>query len=164
MADRVKIGMLKAMPKKWEVSENWAVFERLFAARAGEVDVFVTPECFLDGYAVTEADWTAARFAEVAQDVRESGYIRQVREMARASQTHVVFGFTEKRAGYFYNAAMLVNRAGEIVGTYYKTHLQAHDHRFVRGMTCPCSTWMSARSGWSFVRIAAGPSPFAPCA
>ena len=137
MANRVKIGMLKAMPKKWAVAENWAAFERQFEARAGEVDVFLTPECFLDGYAVTEADWSAARFAEVAQDVPKSGYIRRVREMARASQTHVVFGFTEKRAGHFYNAAMLVNRAGEIVGTYYKTHLQAHDHRFVRGDDLP---------------------------
>ncbi len=137
MRDKVKIGMLKAMPQKWDVAGNWAVFEGQFEAHGGDVDVFVTPECFLDGYAVTEADWTAARFAEVAQDVGESGYIRRVCEMARAFQTHVVFGFSEKRAGYFYNTAVLVNRAGKVVGTYDKTHLQAHDHRFVRGNDLP---------------------------
>ena len=137
MPDKIKIGMLKAMPEKWDVAENWAVFERQFATHGKDTDVFITPECFLDGYAVTEKNWTAERFAGVAQDVRQSAYIRQVCEMACASRTHIVFGYTEKRAGYFYNAAILVNRTGKIVGTYYKTHLQSHDHRFVRGDDLP---------------------------
>ncbi len=137
MPDKIKIGMLKAMPKKWDVAENWAIFEKQFATHGKDTDVFITPECFLDGYAVTEKEWTAERFAEVAQDVGQSAYIRQVCEMAHASRTHIVFGYTEKRAGYFYNAAILVNRAGKIVGTYYKTHLQTHDHRYVRGEDLP---------------------------
>ena len=70
MGNKIKIGMLKAMPEKWNVAENWAVFERQFATHGKDTDVFITPECFLDGYAVTEKDWTAERFAEVAQDVR----------------------------------------------------------------------------------------------
>lgn len=137
MPDRIKIGMLKAMPEKWDVEGNWTIFEKQFATQGKDVDVFITPECFLDGYAVTEKNWTAERFAQVAQNVEQSAYIQQVREMAHASRTHIVFGYTEKRAGYFYNAAILVNRAGKIVGTYYKTHLQTHDHRFVRGEDLP---------------------------
>ena len=134
---QIKIGMLKAMPEKWDVENNWAIFEKQFETHGKDADVFITPECFLDGYAVTEKNWTAERFAEVAQNVEQSAYIQQVCEMAHASRTHIVFGYTEKRAGYFYNAAILVNRAGKIVGTYYKTHLQSHDHRFVRGDDLP---------------------------
>ena len=51
---QIKIGMLKAMPKKWDVEENWAIFEKQFETHGGETDIFITPECFLDGYAVTE--------------------------------------------------------------------------------------------------------------
>ncbi len=137
MGNKIKLGMLKAMPQKWDVAENWAVFEKQFETHGRDTDVFITPECFLDGYAVTEKNWTAEHFAEVAQNIEQSAYIQQVCEMARASRTHIVFGFTEKRAGYFYNAAILVNRTGKIVGTYYKTHLQSHDHRFVRGDDLP---------------------------
>jgi len=45
----VRIGMLKAMPEKWEAEANWNVFEQQFARRGKSVDIFVTPECFLDG-------------------------------------------------------------------------------------------------------------------
>jgi len=135
---RATIGMLKAMPVKWGVEENWAVFEAQFRRHADEgIDVFITPECFLDGYAVTETDWTVERFAEVAQDVEESDYIRRVREMARESRTHIVFGFTELLGGHFYNTALLVGSDGEVVGKYHKTHLQNHDLRFARGEDLP---------------------------
>ena len=30
MGKKIKIGMLKAMPKKWDVAENWAIFEKQF--------------------------------------------------------------------------------------------------------------------------------------
>lgn len=133
----VRIGMLKAMPAKWDVAGNWATFAAQFEAHGRDVDVFVTPECFLDGYAVTEKDWTGARFAGVAQDVETSAYIQQVRQMAKAAHTYVVFGFTEKRNGRFYNAALLIQRDGAVAGTYYKTHLQSHDHKFVRGDDLP---------------------------
>lgn len=42
MADRVKIGMLKAIPKKWNVAGNWAVFVRKFEAHAGEKVALIT--------------------------------------------------------------------------------------------------------------------------
>lgn len=134
----VRIGMLKAMPAKWDVEANWAVFEEQFARhRDFGLDVFVTPECFLDGYAVTEADWTVSKFRSVAQTVGESQYLRRVLDLARRSTTHIAFGFTEAKHGRFYNAALLAGRNGEILGTYYKTHLQNQDRRFAAGRDLP---------------------------
>ncbi len=135
---RITVGMLKAMPGKWTVAANWRTFEsQVRAHRSTRFDVIVTPECFLDGYAVTEKNWNVQRFARAAQDVRSSDYVRRVRNLAKSVKTNIVFGFTEKRDGDFYNAALVVNRKGEIAGTYYKTHLQNHDRRFRRGEDLP---------------------------
>ena len=134
----VRIGMLKAMPGKWSVEANWRIFEeQLQANRHRKLDVIVTPECFLDGYAVTEKDWTARRFARVAQDVETSPYIKKVQGFAKRLKTSIVFGFTEKVEGSFYNAAIVIGPKGYVVGTYYKTHLQNHDRRFRRGEDLP---------------------------
>ena len=130
--------MLKAMPGKWDVEGNWAIFEEQFKRHQGdELDVFITPECFLDGYAVTEENWTVRRFRRVAQEVKNSTYLRKARGLARRSNTSIVFGFTEYLDGKFYNAALLIGRDGKIVGSYYKTHLQNQDRRFARGEDLP---------------------------
>ena len=135
---KVTVGMLKAMPAKWDVEGNWAIFEAEFRKHRGDgIDVFVTPECFLDGYAVTEDNWTIRRFTKAAQEVEDSPYIRRVRDMARRAKISVVFGFTERLDGHFYNAALLIGRNGKVVGKYHKTHLQNHDHRFARGTDLP---------------------------
>ena len=58
----VVLGMVKAMPGKWDVKGNWSIFEEQFNQHVSDrLDVFMTPECFLDGYAVTEDDWTSRR-------------------------------------------------------------------------------------------------------
>ena len=135
---RITVGMLKAMPGKWSVAANWRLFEsQVQAHRSTQFDVIVTPECFLDGYAVTEKDWTVRRFARAAQDVSTSEYIRGVRNLARSRRSNVVFGFTERVGDTFLSAALVVDRKGEIVGRYYKTHLQNHDRRFTRGEDLP---------------------------
>jgi predicted amidohydrolase len=135
---KLRIGMLKAMPVKWDLSANWDVFEDQFRRHIRDnLDLFITPECFLDGYAVTEKDWTVERFSAVAQDVERSAYIRRVQGLARQAHTRVVFGFTELVQGQFYNCALLVGADGEIEGKYHKTHLQTHDLRFAPGHDLP---------------------------
>lgn len=135
---QVRIGMIKAVPQKWKVAENWAIFEELVSRYKDDgVDLFISPECFLDGYAVTENDWTKERFEQVAQVIENSLYIDRLRELAIDAQAYIVLGFTEKVEDLFYNCALLVGRDGEIVGKYYKTHLQNHDLRFVHGMELP---------------------------
>ena len=124
--------MLKDYPVKWDVERNWSVFCEQFDACAGDVDVFITPECYYDGYAVTEDDWTVERFTDVSLSLDDER-IGTICSMARDRDCSVVFGFTELRDQCFYNCAVLVSRHGDVVGTYHKTHLQNHDHRFSPG-------------------------------
>ena len=128
----VTVGMLKDVPEKWGIERNWATLCEQLDRHASDVDVFVTPECYYDGYAVTEEDWTAERFAEVSLGVGDRR-IACLRTTAREKGTAIVFGFSELIDGGFYNCALLIDRTGEIVGKYHKTHLQSHDHRFHRG-------------------------------
>jgi len=128
----VTIGMLKDVPEKWNTERNWSVFCEQLELHGRGVDVFITPECYYDGYAVTEQDWTVERSAEVSLEVGGER-IAEVAALARQMDTAVVFGFTELLAGGFYNCALLIGRDGEIAGKYHKTHLQTHDHRFHRG-------------------------------
>jgi predicted amidohydrolase len=136
--DQVRLGLFTAMPEKWNLEANWGVFAETVERHAGDKpDVIVTPECFLDGYAAAAKDWTPEKFAAVAQEETTSPYIGKVREIAERYRTAILFGYTEKRDGKFYNAALFVDRDGRIAGRYYKTHLQAHDLRFAPGVDLP---------------------------
>lgn len=138
MSRNVRIGMVKAYPEKWNVEANWQAFESLVRSHGGEqIDVFISPECFLDGYAVTEDDWTEERFSGIAQAIGESQYIEYVQALAKDLNAYIVFGFTEALDEKFHNCALLVDRGGEIIGKYHKTHLQNHDLRFAPGMGLP---------------------------
>ena len=136
--ERVRVGLFTAMPVKWDLETNWRVFEETVARHAGErPDVIVTPECWLDGYAVAAKDWTPEKFAAIAQEEATSPYIAKVRQMAEKYRAAILFGYTEKRDGKYYNAALMVDKNGRITGRYYKTHLQAHDLRFAPGEDLP---------------------------
>jgi len=148
MARKLRIGMLKAVPGKWDVEGNWEIFVEQFRRHRGDgIQVFITPECFLDGYAVTEKNWTVRRFARAAQEVGKSPYIRRVRDLARRAKTCIAFGFSEILDGRFYNCALLVGADGRIVGKYHKTHLQHHDQRFAPGQDLPVFDLEWGRAG-----------------
>jgi beta-ureidopropionase len=135
---KVRLGLFTAMPAKWELDRNWEAFQHTFLAHANEgIDVVVTPECFLDGYAVSAKDWTPEHFAQIAQDVSTSPYIARVQTMAEKYKTAILFGFTERAGSRIYNCALMVDRNGRVVGHYHKTHLQEQDLRFSPGQDLP---------------------------
>lgn len=138
--DRVRLGLLHGVPEKWNVERNCAVFlGMLDEARARQVDILVTPECWLDGYAAADKGSTPERLRTVAQDVNTSSYLTRVAEEARKRSLFICFGFTSLEHEQIYNAAGLWDDAGQLVGVYHKTHLQRHDLQFAPGEALP--TW-----------------------
>jgi len=136
--DKVRVGLFTAMPVKWELETNWRVFEQTLERHAGEKpDIVVTPECWLDGYAAAAKDWTPEKFDQISQDEKTSPYIAKVRALAEKHRLSILFGFTEKKDGKYYNSALMIDKNGRTVGRYYKTHLQAHDLRFAPGEDLP---------------------------
>src|ERR1043165_4692550 len=108
--NKVRLGLFTAVSIKWDLEGNWQIFERAFLAHANEgIELVVTPECFLDGYAVEAKDWNADRFAGIAQDVATSPYISRVKNLAEKHKTAILFGFTEKADGRLYNCALMVD-------------------------------------------------------
>lgn len=106
MSQFATIAVLKDVPQKWEADRNWDVFESQFEIHATDADVFVTPEGYLDGYATTEEDWTAERFATVAERVEDSERVDRLCVLAKESGTAIVFGLTQILDGRFYNARL----------------------------------------------------------
>jgi predicted amidohydrolase len=132
------LGLFSASPIYWDLDGNWKMFERTVAAHADEgLDLIITPECFLDGYVVDAKDWGPEKFATIAQDVKTSPYIGRLRSLAAKYHVYILFGFTEKSEGKYYDSAILVDRSGATVGIYRKTMLQEQDLRFSPGGDLP---------------------------
>jgi len=134
----VRVGLVKVVPGKFAVEENWCALENAVRAHQGQnVDVFVSPEGFLDGYCSTEKSCDRAQLREVAETLNRARHVRKARALARELGAYLVFCFTEKRRRKLLNAAALIDRSGEVVGVYHKTHLQGHDLKYDRGQSLP---------------------------
>lgn len=135
---KLRLGLFSAMPVHWDLEANWRTFEQTVAEHASEgVDLIITPECYLDGYAVDAKDWNPQRFATVAQDIKTSPYIERLRALAAKYKVSILFGFTESCDGKIYDSAIMVDRTGATVGIYHKTMLQKQDLRFSPGQELP---------------------------
>ena len=93
----IRVGLIKAIPRKWDVEANWTTFCRLATdATKGRAQIICTPECFLDGYAVTDKEgWTNERFVSIAQSLEGDNYVRKAMGFALEHRVHIVLGFTE---------------------------------------------------------------------
>ena len=137
----LRVGLVKAVPEKWNPEANWGTFSQLARDAAGRgAEIICTPECFLDGYVSADEDgFTDERFSRIAQPLAGPGYVTRAREMAGELGVHLVFGFTELApdGSGCYNAAALIDDGGRILGCYRKTHLLDHDTRYLPGMELP---------------------------
>ena len=133
---RVRLALMQSEPVKWDVDSNFETFlQRLDEAK--DADIFITPECWLDGYAASDPESTPERLRSVAQDLPSSPFLRRVAEEAERRQMYICFGFTSIENGKLYNSAGLWDDAGKLIGVYHKTHLQTHDLQFAPGESLP---------------------------
>jgi predicted amidohydrolase len=134
--DKLRLALMTGVPEKWQLDANFDVFSHRLGEAAG-ADLFVTPECWLDGYAAADKGSTVDRLRGVAQDLESSPYLRKVAEEARKRSLAICFGFTSLENGRLYNTAGLWGKDGALIGVYHKTHLQTHDLQFSPGADLP---------------------------
>lgn len=109
-------------------------------ADASGVDLLLFPECFLQGYLVTEEH--LGRHALAVGSVRFGSVLS---ELARLPQM-VVFGMIEIDAGRYYNTAVVVF-GGRVVGRYRKTFLVGGESLFAAGDGYPVFEHVGVRFG-----------------
>ena len=136
---KLRVGLIKFVPKKWSLAYNWTIFEKL-AVRAADqgARLICTSECILDGYAAAaKTGWTKKRFKEISQSLDGNNYLARAKELAKNLSVHIIFGFTELAEKGSYNSAALIDDKGTLLGCYRKTHLVACDERFLPGNDLP---------------------------
>ena len=119
----VRVALVKALAEWGDRDANMKLFERLAGSVEGrKVDVLVSPECFLDGYMIREKkQCTPNKLARRCVSGADDPYILHVGRLAKRLKCHIVFGASEKDAkGVVRNAAYLLGRRGEHIGTFYK--------------------------------------------
>lgn len=134
----LRLAIMQGVPHKWALEENFSVFlEQIEHAASERAEMFVTPECWLDGYAAPAKDSSLERLRSVAQDPTTSPYLVRVGKEAKRRGIFICFGFTSLEQGKIYNAAGLWTADGSLLGIYHKTHLQTHDLQFSPGEGLP---------------------------
>jgi predicted amidohydrolase len=138
MLNSIRLAMIKIVPHKGCLSENHAaLLEILAALRPQRPDVIITPECFLDGYVVTEPDISADSLRSYAVVPDQSPYVSSLQAFARENRCWMIYGLTRLAPEGAYNSAVVIDRAGAVAGIYDKTHIQTHDVKFARGQALP---------------------------
>lgn len=141
--DTLRLALMHGVPEKWNVEKNFSVFlTQLEEASAQKTDVFITPECWLDGYAAPDKTSTPEKLKTVAQDLEASEYLKRVSKEAANRKMMICFGFTSIENGQLFNTAGLWDGDGKRIGLYHKTHLQTHDLQYSPGEALP--VWDSA--------------------
>jgi len=93
---------------------------------AGDVDLLLFPECFLQGYLVEPG-----HLGTYAIDLQSAAFGNVLRRLAHIRPV-LVFGVIERAGTAFFNTAVVV-REGSMLSVYRKTHLTAGERLFVRG-------------------------------
>lgn len=87
-------------------------------ARAQGADIVLFPEMFVTGYNIGPS--SARSLAQSA----DGAYCNAVAQMARTAGIAIVFGYPElDGAGHVFNAAQWIDKDGQVVLNYRKTHL-----------------------------------------
>ena len=104
-----------------------AVGRAVRQAAEADVDLLVLPECAYPAYLIRSVD--AYRAADV---LSPSEYIITLARLARKNKLHIVSGYIEDVGTHLYNSAVLIDSAGQEVGTYRKSFLWGADHRYFK--------------------------------
>ena len=134
-ASKIRVAQIKIRPDKGKLQANHEKLMSILGdvAKNKDIDVVVTPECFLDGYVSTEKSVTKESMVKYAIDPRSSEYAEAISNWARENKAWFVFGCTRKAEDGIFNTALIYSRSGTLVGAYDKLHLQTHDRKYTPG-------------------------------
>jgi len=132
---KIRVAQIKVYPQKGQMAANQRKLMGVLGdlEKAGEADVVVTPEGFLDGYVSTESSVAKADMVNYAIDPATSEYALEASAWARRNAAWLIYGCTRKEKDQIFNTALIYDRSGSLVGMYDKLHLQKHDLKYAPG-------------------------------
>ncbi len=124
---RVAAAQIQAFGLEQAQQSLAAVDRAVRQAAEAEVDLLVLPECAYPAYLIRSVE--AYREADV---LPPSEYIITLARLARKNKLHIVSGYIEDVGTHLYNSAVLIDSAGQEVGTYRKSFLWAADNSYFK--------------------------------
>jgi predicted amidohydrolase len=126
-------------------------------ADTADVDLLLFPECFLQGYLVTEDHVHGQAF-----ELGSPGFTALLARLAGLRQM-LVLGMIERDGGAYFNTAVVVS-GGRLIGRYRKTHLTGGESVFTAGIGYPVFTCAGTPFGINICYDAQFPAPAAAVA
>jgi len=139
MRGTLRVGACQTPEVLGDVPAALAVVES-FAAGAEDVDLLLFPECFLQGYLVTDHHLSRTAYA-----LGSPAFGEILARLAPLRPT-LVLGMIERQGAKFYNSAAVIT-GGEVVGVYRKTHLTLGERAFAAGAGYPVFDLNGVRFG-----------------
>ncbi len=132
---KIRVGQIKVYPVKGDLQANHKMLMEILDTieKNEKVDVVITPEGFLDGYVSTLETVGKEDMINYAIDPEKSEYVKAVSEWSKRNKSWFIFGCTRKASDGIYNTALIFNRAGKLIGSYDKLHIQTHDYKYTPG-------------------------------
>lgn len=125
----VTVAVVQAKPDLGTVQQNLAHMSDIIdeISRRQKVDLIVFPELITTGYEV------GVGFTELAERIPGPS-VNIMSQRAREFNTHIAFGMVikEKVESVLYNAAVLIDNEGEVLGDYRKIHLKGEERMTFR--------------------------------
>lgn len=128
----MKLGLFQTEPQAGGVSEAIRNLNDAARTAAGHsCDLLITPEMYMTGYAI------GAKAVQSAALTIDGPSMQEVSEIAKRWGIGLLVGFPERDGDNVYNSARLIERTGEQVSIYRKTHLwgDVDSSQFSRGET-----------------------------
>lgn len=141
MKDRVLVSAVQMRTKWLDLKENFDYIKNSIAKAKNEenADLIVFPELSNTGY-IKERDKKFGRqFIKFAEKIPGPS-TEELGKQAKKYGVYLVVGLAEQHPeipGMLYNAAVLINPKGELVGVHHKMHIPGEEkHYFMPGSTC----------------------------
>jgi predicted amidohydrolase len=113
----MKVAIYQGPGRQTRVDENLEIIRNSTIAAAGRgAKLIIFPELFLTGYNIGDA------VIDLAEPARGQA-ARKASDIAREANIALLYGYPERFEKSVYNAAILIDRNGQPLANYRKTHL-----------------------------------------
>ena len=130
--EKVRVALAQMGCVIGDKAKNMSTALHLLDRVDGKADIVCFPELFATGY---NLDALGNALFDLAEPVPDGETTRRLADVARRFDLAIVAGLVEQApsvTGLLYDTVALINRRGEFVGRYRKSHLYPAEHRFFR--------------------------------